>query len=100
MNEDEIRQLADNIWKSKYKLAGTNPYYSMGFCDAAEVAKLIYSSQVMVGTFHVGDKIPSKEMGYIKIMAFEDGYVMARYKGCMPWCVTIKEFEKIIAKCQ
>jgi hypothetical protein len=31
---------------------------------------------------------------YIKVMAIVDGYVMARYKGCMPFVQGEKEFTK------
>jgi hypothetical protein len=41
--------------------------------------------------FIVGQKIPMKEGRWLKIMADADGYYMARYKGCMPFCCTEKE---------
>lgn len=40
-----------------------------------------------------GLRIPVEKMDYIKVMAVVDGYVMARYKGCIPFVVSIKKFE-------
>ncbi len=43
--------------------------------------------------FREGDKFATEGgKSYIKIMAIADGYVMARNKGCIPFCETIKEF--------
>lgn len=47
-----------------------------------------------LGGIRVGDKIPTTMQQYLKVMAYVDGYVMARYKGCIPFVSTIKEFEK------
>lgn len=45
------------------------------------------------GSFCAGDKFAHKEgNGYIKVMAIADGYVMARNKGCIPFCEKIDEF--------
>lgn len=45
------------------------------------------------GSFSVGDKFAHKEGGgYIKVMAIADGYVMARNKGCIPFCESINDF--------
>lgn len=30
----------------------------------------------------------------LRIMAIEEGYVMARFKGCMPFVQSVKDFEK------
>lgn len=30
---------------------------------------------------------------YLKIMAIEDKYVMARFKGCVPFCIPLGEFK-------
>ena len=38
------------------------------------------------GCFRVGQKIPMISGGYLKIMAYADGYYMARFKGCIPFC--------------
>lgn len=35
--------------------------------------------------YQVGFKYPHIRMGYLKIMAYSDGYYMARYKGCIPF---------------
>jgi len=40
----------------------------------------------------VGEKIKTRDGSYIKIMAIEDGYVMARKKGCIPFCQSINGF--------
>lgn len=42
-------------------------------------------------SFMVGSKIPHIKNGYIKIMAFVDGYYMARFKGCVPFVCTQRE---------
>jgi hypothetical protein len=42
-------------------------------------------------SFMVGSKIPHLRNGYIKIMAFVDGYYMARFKGCVPFVCTQRE---------
>lgn len=44
----------------------------------------------------VGKKIPTKNNGWIKIMAFSDGYYMARFKGCYPFCCSYKQLLKKI----
>jgi hypothetical protein len=41
--------------------------------------------------FKVGDKIPTTNLDYIKVMAFADNYYMVRYKGCIPFVCTEKE---------
>ena len=42
--------------------------------------------QIIVSSALVGKKLPTKDGGWLKIMAFCDNYYMARYKGCMPFC--------------
>lgn len=51
--------------------------------------------------YNIGDKIPHKEgNGYIKVMAIAEGYVMARNKGCIPFCESIDKFiERIRIYC-
>ena len=39
----------------------------------------------------VGKKYPVKDFTYIKVMAFSEGYFMAMYKGCMPFCMKEKQ---------
>jgi len=41
---------------------------------------------IVSGCFSVGMKFPIINGGYLKIMAFVDGYYMARFKGCVPFC--------------
>ena len=48
----------------------------------------------------VGKKLPTKNGGYLKIMAFCDNYYMVRYKGCKPFCCDGKELkERIETQC-
>lgn len=44
------------------------------------------SRQPATQKFPVGFKYPSVSLGYLKIMAYVDGYYMVRYKGCIPFC--------------
>lgn len=50
-------------------------------------------------SFFVGMKIPHLKYGYLKVMAYADGYYMARYKGCVPFCCTEKELIKRSINC-
>lgn len=48
----------------------------------------------------VGKKLPTKDGGWLKIMAFCDNYYMARFKGCIPFCYNEKELKaRIEAHC-
>jgi hypothetical protein len=50
----------------------------------------------IIPDFKVGDKI-NLSAGYrIEIMAICKGYVMARYKGAVPFVKDIKEMDRII----
>ena len=45
--------------------------------------------------FRAGDKFAPWFTGgpaYIKVLAVAEGYVMARYAGCIPFVKTVKEF--------
>ncbi len=33
----------------------------------------------------------------LEVMAFTKGYLMCRYKGCMPFVIGLREFEKSLA---
>ena len=44
--------------------------------------------------FEVGQKILTKHNHNIKIMAIVDGYVMAKYSRCMPFCDSLDDFKK------
>lgn len=48
-------------------------------------------------TFRPGEKIKTAT-GYIKVMAFVDGYVMARNKGCHPFCESYYDFRRRVQK--
>lgn len=41
-----------------------------------------------------GDKYPTENGEHIEVLAVAKGYVMARRKGCAPFCVSAKEFDK------
>ena len=39
--------------------------------------------------------------GYLKVMAIIDGYVMARYKGCIPFCESENAFiNRVLNNCK
>lgn len=41
----------------------------------------------------VGEKFPNKKGdSYIKIIAIAEGYIMARYKGCVPFVQSENDF--------
>jgi hypothetical protein len=44
--------------------------------------------------YSVGKKYPHITNGYLKIMAYADGYYMARFKGCYPFVATESEITK------
>ncbi len=46
----------------------------------------------------VGEKIPTKDGRWIKIMAYSDNYYMARFKGCMPFVCKEQELRDKIDK--
>lgn len=46
--------------------------------------------------FKKGEKIKTNDGGFIRIMAIEEGYIMARRKNCIPFVQTEKEFIKRI----
>ena len=46
-----------------------------------------------VQKYKTGQKFHSKSGTYIRIMAFSEGYYMARWKGCSPFCYDEKELE-------
>lgn len=48
--------------------------------------------------FFPGQKIPVPFMHYVEVMAIAKNYVMARRKGCVPFCMTIKDFDKWIKR--
>lgn len=37
---------------------------------------------------------PGTRLESVKVMAVVDGYVMARRSGCMPFCMSVKDFER------
>lgn len=52
-------------------------------------------TEVQVGDkFHVNNYWHGET--YVKVLAIAEGYVMARYRGCSPFCDTIKGFIKKI----
>lgn len=46
--------------------------------------------------YKVGEKIPTNDGLYVKVMTIIDGYVMCRRKGCIPFGLTIDDFESML----
>jgi hypothetical protein len=46
--------------------------------------------------YKIGERIPIDARGYLKIMAFAEGYYMARFKGCLPFIAREPQIYAII----
>jgi len=62
--------------------------------DLKEKDKVYVTNIPDIGNVYVGDKIPVKTWTWIKVMAYVDGYVMGRYKGCMAFADSLEAFKK------
>lgn len=51
-----------------------------------------------VGDIFVGDRIPMKNSNWLKVMAYVDGYIMARFKGCIPFVLNLSDFIRRVHK--